>query len=192
MGYRLVTPPATLPVSRVEAKAQLRVDHSDEDTLIDRLIAAATAYLDARTGILGRCLITQTWEIVLDAFPSGAIEIPLGLVQSVTSVAYVDTNGMPQTVSSSDYYVDTTSLSAWVVPEITWPDTLRAANVMTVRFVAGYGSAAAAVPEPIRHAILLLVGHWYEQRMPVSVGATASEMPIAVSALIAPFRVNKL
>ena len=189
MGYRLVTAPATLPVTLAEAKAQCRVDHSDEDALLNRLIGAATAYLDGRTGILGRCLITQTWELVLDGFPADAIEIPLGPVQSVVSVTYVDTAGGTQTVAASDYYVDTSSLSAWVAPEITWPQTLQAPNVMRVQFVAGYGAAPANVPEPIRHAILLLVGHWYQHRETVSPGPTAS-VPMAFDALIAPFRCN--
>ena len=58
----LVTPPAETPVSRTEAKAHLRVDGTGDDDLIDGLIDAAVAHLDGYTGILGRCMVTQTWR----------------------------------------------------------------------------------------------------------------------------------
>lgn len=177
MGYQLITAPTSDPVTLAEAKSQLRVDHSDEDARIASLIKAATAYLDGRTGILGRCLITQTWELLLDAFPDEDIEIPLGPVSSVTSIKYIDPNGIEQTIPGASYYVDTASLSAWVIPQDEWPLTMRTANAVAVRYVAG----AAAAPEPIRHAILLLVATWYENR-------STGEIPAAFGALITPFR----
>jgi uncharacterized phiE125 gp8 family phage protein len=183
MGYRLITAPESLPVTLAEAKAQLRVDHTDEDALITRLVKAATAYLDGRTGILGRCLVTQTWELTLDAFPAEEIELPLGPVQSVTSVKYVDTAGVTQTVPEADYYLDNASISAWVMPQIEWPDTMEAANAVTVRYVAG--TAPAAVPDALRHAILVMVSAWYDKR-------AAGDMPLAAGALIAPHRVIAL
>ncbi len=179
MGYRLITPPAATPVTLAEAKAQVRVDHSDEDGKIEAMIAAATSYLDGRSGVLGRCIVTQTWELTLDAFPAEEIEIPLGPVQSVPALTYVDLAGATQTVSSGDYYLDTASPTAWVMPEIEWPSTMEAANAVTVRFVAG--TAVADVPPAIKHALLLLVSAWYEDR-------AGSGMPPAVDSLIAPFR----
>src|SRR5262245_61367182 len=94
MALRLLTPPDTPPVSLDEAKAHLRVDHTDDDNYITALIAAATTYLDGWNGVLGRAMITQEWELVLDAFPCGdAIEIPLGPLQDVSRVAYDDSAG---------------------------------------------------------------------------------------------------
>lgn len=185
MGYRLVTAPASLPVTVSEAKAHLRVDHSDEDALIEGLIRAAVSHLDGRTGVLGRCIVTQTWELILDAFPFDAIEIPLGPVASVTSISYVDVNGATQTVSAETYYVDTSSLSAWIVPDDFWPETMDTANAVTVRFVAG--TAAADVPAALKQAILLLIGSWYENRAAVNVGNITTTLPFTVDALIAPF-----
>jgi len=186
MGYRLITAPASAPVTLAEAKAQLRVDFADEDTLISGLIDAAVSYLDGRTGILGRCLVTQTWELTLDAFPSDEIELPLGPVQSITSIKYFDTAGALQTLSSANYIWDDSSLSDWIIPQADWPDTLETANAVTVRYVAG--TDAASVPKALKQAILLLVAHWFENRQPVAVGASVAEMPMAVQALIALFR----
>jgi uncharacterized phiE125 gp8 family phage protein len=69
----LVTPPVAAPVSLAEAKAHLRVDFDDEDALISGLIDAATQHLDGWSGVLGRALMPQTWEMSLDRFPAGAI-----------------------------------------------------------------------------------------------------------------------
>jgi uncharacterized phiE125 gp8 family phage protein len=190
MGYQLIVPPAVYPVTLAEAKAQCRVDHDDEDAFIQRLIAAATGHFDARSGVLGRCLISQTWEMVLDEFPAGALELPLGPVQSVVSVEYDDPSGVAQTVAASTYTVDTTSLSAWVVPDGSWPPTLDNINAVRVRFVSGYGSTPAAVPDAIRHAILMLIGHWYENREAVAPGSPSAPLPMAVDALVAPYRVH--
>lgn len=53
---------------------------------------------------------------------------------------------------------------------------------------AGYADAAA-VPQGIKQAMLLLVGSWYENREATISGATIAEVPFAVDALIAPYRV---
>ena len=57
-----------------------------------------------------------------------------------------------------------------------------------ITFTAGYGGTAAAVPAAIRQAMLLLIGQWYDNREAVTVGAAGSPMPMAVDALLAPYR----
>ena len=47
----------------------------------------------------------------------------------------------------------------------------RLLNAFEVAFTAGYGDEASDVPAPIRHALKLLVAHWFEHREPVVVGA---------------------
>jgi uncharacterized phiE125 gp8 family phage protein len=163
MSLRLITPPATEPVSLAEAKAHLRVTGSDEDALITALIIAAREAAEHETG---RALITQTWEKTLDMFPE-AIELPNPPVQSVTSIKFLDENGDEQTLSSSSYTLDNASDSrpAWVTPVYgrTWPDTYAEVNAVKVRYVAGWANAAA-VPQSIKQWILLNIGHWFENR----------------------------
>lgn len=206
MALKLVTPSATKPISLAEAKAHCRVDHSDDDATITFLIQVATEYLDAAAGWLGVALISQTWDLVVDAFPapsappccapvtpsgspSAAIELPWPPLQSVTSVKYVDVDGVQQTMPALDYMVDTVSKPGWVIPVTAWPSTKAVANAVEIRFVAGFGAASTDVPATIRSAILLLVGHWYENREAVLAqyegSATALPLPFAVDALLA-------
>lgn len=183
---RVVAPTAN-PVTLAEAKAHLRVDFADEDSLISGLIDAATDYLDGWSGVTGRALMSQTWEISLDEFPNGAISLPLGPCRQLVSVSYVAPNGSTQTVSSADYTTDFNPIEGWIVPkDAGWPKTMKTANAVTVRWIAGYQNAAA-VPAAIRQAILLLVAHWYQNRELTAAGGRQA-LPFTVTALLAPFK----
>jgi uncharacterized phiE125 gp8 family phage protein len=187
----LITAPTEEPVTLVEAKQQLRVDHSEEDAFIDQLIAAARQEAEVATR---RAFITQTWELKLAGFPcSGVpIEIPLSPLVSVTSVSYLDTAGASQTWASSDYTVDAPAgprpPRGRIIPDyaLTYPSTQMMENSVTVRFVAGYG-AAVAVPQGIKQAILLRVGDLYARRESAVVGAMFTDTRAAES-LLWPYR----
>jgi uncharacterized phiE125 gp8 family phage protein len=67
----------------------------------------------------------------------------------------------------------------------TWPANLDDYNAVTVTWWAGYGSSGASVPVAIRHAILMLVGHWYETRQAtVATGAVPQDVPFGVNSLL--------
>ena len=191
MALKPITAPATEPVTSTEAKSHLRVDTTADDTLIGTLITAARQHVEAH---LRRALITQTWELVTDAFPVGdVLRLPLPPLVSVTSIKYTDEDGAESTLSSGLYVVDTDSTKGRVVLKNgeTWPSvTLAAANGVRVRYVAGYGEASA-VPRPIRQAILLLIGTMYENRESVLVaqGVTVAQLPFGVDALLMPYRI---
>lgn len=190
MSLVLVTGPAIEPVSVAEAKAHLRVDADTDDALITALVAAARQHAEAVTR---RALITQTWELVLDGWPSGGeIALPLPPLQSVTSIAYTDADAGEHVLDAGDYLVDTAAEPGRIVRTAAgWPSvSLQEAAAIRVRFVAGYGDAAADVDEAIRQAILLLVGHWYENREAVvGTGAVPKPLPLAFDALLWPYRI---
>lgn len=186
----LTTPAAAAPVSRDEVKTHLRVDHADEDELIDAAIAAAVAALDGYSGTLGRALGSQTWTLHLARFPAGRLTLPLPPLISVTSIAYVDPDGESQTLAA-DQYVMLAGPVASVEPAhgLSWPSTRAQSRAVTIVFVAGY----AAVPAPIRSALLLMIGDLYANRETGVTGTVAAEikMSTTVRALLAPYRVPR-
>lgn len=182
----LITAPTVEPVTLAEAKLHLRVDHADEDSHIRSLIIAAREHAQNATS---RAFVGQTWRLSMDCFPD-VIRTPRPPLTSVTSIAYTDTAGASQTLSASAYTVDTYSEPGRIVPAFgqSWPATRDIPNAVIVTYVAGYGAGAAAdVPQPIRQAILLLVGHWYANREGVLTGTISKEIEFAVSALLAPY-----
>lgn len=190
--------PSVEPVSLAEAKLHLRVDDdiTSDDTLISALISAARQKVEIETR---RALVTQTQVLKMDRFPSGesaVIELPNPPLQSVSAVQYVDQNGDTQTLAAADYIVDTASEPARITPAYNtfWPLTRAQINAVTVTFVAGYapGSGsptdyAANVPQALKAAIKLLVGHWYENREAVG-AVNLKPLPMAVDSLIWNYR----
>jgi uncharacterized phiE125 gp8 family phage protein len=184
MSLRLITAPTTYPVTLAQAQAQTRVNLARDDDYLNLLIAAATDYAEQYTG---KAIMEQTWELVLDGF-SDVIQIPKGPISSVTSVKYFDAANVEQTISNTNYAVDIAASPAWIVraSNFSWPSTAAGVNNVTIRFIAGY----ALVPASIKHAILLLIGTWFEQRSAVAVDVRGvpTEIPIGVHALLDKFR----
>lgn len=176
MSLKLITAPASEPIALAEAKAHLRVDVSDDDALISALIVAAR---QGAEHITGRALMPQTWELALDGFKS-EIYLQKPPLVSVTSVTYVDTAGVVQTLGSSAYIVDDYSAPARMAPSYgsCWPTTRLQANAVTIRYDAGYANAAA-VPQQIKQWMLLQVGAMYENRSSVETVGSIVEMPFA-------------
>lgn len=187
MGLVLITPPAVEPISTAAAKLHLRVDHADEDTLIDRLIRAARIHVEE---ITGRALITQTWEYREERFPYYASEpIKLGRspLQTIISVKYYNGAGVLTTVSAADYFADVSLLRGEVTLAYgaSWPATRYQRNAVAIQFVAGYGDNAEDVPEDLTAAMLLHIGHLYANREAFITGTIIQSNP-ATDALIGP------
>lgn len=188
-ALRQTVAPASEPVSLAEAKAHLRVDGTDEDTLISSLLAAAREYAETFTR---RQLVTATWRLSLDAFPcEPCITLPNARLQSVTSITYYDADNALQTIDSGDYYVDAENEPGRIVlsPAAGWPTTYDRPNAVQITFVAGYGDAAD-VPEGIKAAIKLWLGDAFENRGSIIVGTVSSQIELTVDRLLWPYRVD--
>lgn len=216
MPVRLVTAPASEPISLAEAKAHLRLDTPLDDGYVLALIAAARSYAEE---VCWRGLVTQTWELVLRGFigedrfelrtphylaPYGYvwcgndrftdyIELPRGHVGTLLTdaVKYIDENGTQQTLDSSVYSLDDVSVPGrlHLAPGKTWPNTRPQWDAVRIRYPVGW--AANAVPAPIRQAMLLLISQMYEHRTP-EVAGLLSSVQFSVDALLQPYRLVRL
>jgi uncharacterized phiE125 gp8 family phage protein len=191
MALVLTSGPALEPVTVSEAKAHLRVDGTAEDTLISSLILTSRLHVETA---LGLALITQSWRLLLDAWPKGkAVDLPLRPLQAVDELRVLSADGDPAIVPASTYLVDIAGLPPRLVRTgLLWPLPGQSANGIEIDFTAGYGDAAADVPAPIRQALLLLIAHWYEHRAPIEVGAAETSVPAAVSKLLSPYATVRL
>lgn len=191
MALVLTTPPAIEPVTVAEAKTYLRIDGEAEDLLVASLALTSRLHVESA---LGLALITQSWRLQLDRWPSDdAVLIPLRPVQSVTAVRVRAADGTPTTISSADYLLDAASTPPRLVANgVTWLQPGRKAAGIEIDFTAGYGTEVSDVPEPIRQAILLLTAHWYEHRDVVDIGSPDTAIPASVSDLLSPYRVKRL
>lgn len=160
-----VTGPSEEPVSIEETRSHLREDSTEQDEIINALITAAREDGEDYTR---QAWVTQTWDLKLDDFPDGdePILVPKPPLQSITYIRYVAATGNTATLTATGYRVDTDSEPGRVEPAVgtTWPTNTRdVTGAVTVRFIAGYG-AAAAVPQKLKRGLLLHVGNLYENR----------------------------
>jgi uncharacterized phiE125 gp8 family phage protein len=174
------TPTLDSVITVADLKEHLRVDHSDEDTLITSLRAAAISWIE---DYCNTRLGDVTAVGYLDFFYNA--RFPVGPVNSITSVTYTDANGDTQTLAAAKYWYDIKTKSARItfdnVPQL-YDDTFHA-----VQINMNVGYAEADVPEPVLHAIRLLVGHLYENRQQVT-RTKLNELPLGIHSLVSPYR----
>lgn len=184
-GLTVVTAPAEEPLTLIEAKEHLRFSHDYEDGLIRSLIVAARKHCETVTG---RAFITQTLRLTRDSWPSWKegyeFRLPKPPLLTVTNIQYTDVDAVTQTVSAATYVVDATSLPGRIALAYgeAWPtDAIEQIGAVKVNYTAGYG-AAAAVPETIKAAMKLLIGHWFANRE--AVGVVGQPVAMAVQSLL--------
>jgi len=178
MGLTLVTGAGSEPVSLEEIKSWCRVDFPDDDAVLTSNGIAAREYVEQATG---RQLVTATWKLTDRYFRAVQVRLPKPPLQSVTSVQYRDASGNLQTLDPSEYYVD---LSCNLIePTDCWPSVGDFPDAVQITFAAGYGDPEN-VPQTIKHAIMSLSAHWFENREPAVIGAQAVEVPVHVRSLI--------
>ena len=188
-NYRLVTGPASEPLTLSEAKESLFIGDSETayDTYITNLITASREYVE---GQIWRPLITQTWALNLDKDEVNSLikNINKAPLQSVTSVQYYDENNALQTLATSKYEVDIYSNPArFRLLEV--PQVYDRFNTMQITFVCGYGSSSA-VPKRIKQAMLMIIGHLFANRQDVVTGTQIHQVPDNSSKLLEPYRNN--
>lgn len=186
MRIEVVTPPDHEPLTMGEARAHLRLDGNDDDATVLALIMAARAQIEAMTG---RSLITRTLRAHFDGF-AAPLWLPRAPVSAVSSISYVDQAGEMQTLAADRYQVVAGEWSPAVYPAygVSWPGTRPQPEAVSITYVAGYGTINA-IPAPIKAAMLLLVGHLFQNREAASPDSI-SEMPMGVEYLLSNFRIT--
>ena len=187
MPLMLITAPVGEPITLAEAKLQVQQFSAVDDGLLSAIMIPAAR--DRCEDATQRALLTQTYDLYLDGFPSGSsIVLPKPPLRSVTSVQYYDTGGTLQTLTlSTDYLVQAPAGARCqrgriALPQSgTWPATISQIGAVIIRFVCGYG-AAVDVPPALKAAMLLDIGRLYANREDVITGTIMASLPDGVHA----------
>jgi uncharacterized phiE125 gp8 family phage protein len=188
-----VIPPVYAVVSLEEAKQQCRIDAemTDEDSLVEGLVRGATQYLEK---ILGFAFVIANWRQDFPAF-SDCMHLPLRpVVPESVVITYRDEDNAEQTLSTSIYCVIADERGHYIELNDgeTWPSTYARNDAVSIFFDAG--NEVGDVPEPLKLAVKLLLGAWYQNREQTVIGVSVSQLPVsvAVDALISPYRAMNL
>lgn len=184
---RVITGPTVEPITIAEVKTQLGIlaDETGSDAIIARRITEARQWAE---DYMQRALITQTQEIRLNEFPhfcgfaKDVIKLPFPNLLTVVSVKYIDVNGTEQTLSASDYVLDTYNLIGGIRPAygVSWPYPRDEINAVRIQYTCGYGATSASVPALIKEGLLLLVGHWMNFQPNSENGGSIFRVPFAI------------
>lgn len=150
---KVITPrvdETVLPLATV--RLFCRIDGSVDDLLLEIWRAAAFEKAEHETS---QSIGLQVRELALDAFPTGAIKLPYGPVNSITSVTYIDLAGDAIVLNNGQYTLDTYSKPDWLLPavNVSWPDTLEVANAVKIRYSAGTNS----IPGALKDGLMVLI-----------------------------------
>ena len=181
MTILVISPPSSF-LTLADAKAQLNVTWTSQDSYIQTLVDAACSHIDGASGQFGRSFNSQTLELRTDTF-CDPIRLFYGPVQSITSVKYLDSSGTEQTISSANYVCEGDVLS--LVSGATWPTPVTQAGAVRVRYVAGDG----VIPAAVMAAAKIMVTDLFEMRASM-VGGTKTKVDTSATfdRLMSPFK----
>jgi len=176
------TPDLNSIITVAQLKEHLRVDHTDEDTLIEAYRDAAIAWIEDYCNTrLGDVSAVGYMDYFYNA------RFPIGPVNSIASVTYTDTANQTATLPTAKYWFDiktkATRMTFDNVPDL-YDDTF---NAVQINMNVGY--AEADIPQPFITAIRWMVAHLYEQRQPIISGSLLTMLPIGLYAILNPYRV---
>lgn len=170
-GLLRVTAPAAEPLTLSETKEFLRVPHNDDDARIADIIITARTLAEQW---LKRALVTQTWKLIFeDCLDSGA-RLPMGPVQSITSLTAIDAGGNAQLIDPSMYALSANSETLALL------NSIFSTRIELV-YVTGYGTASQ-LPKPIKLGMLQHVSAIYDGQ------ASLAPIPDSVLQFYMPFK----
>jgi uncharacterized phiE125 gp8 family phage protein len=194
MSSILLAGPAVEPITLTQAKQFLRVEHDDDDDVITILIAASRRHVETQTR---RALITQRWRLMRDEWPaSGCLELLPAPVQTLEAVRVYKRDGTTLAIDLASFTLDKSDAPArlcfrYGMIVIAPPSPERYVNGIEIDVTCGYGDDPEDVPEPLRHALRMLLTHWYDNRGIIGENQFVP-LPQSAAALIAPYRVLSL
>lgn len=186
-AYKVITPAVANVVTLSEVKSHLKVDTTADDTLITNLISAAQASCEEYTN---RLFIRTTLVQYSDNW-NGISELFKSPVKTITNIKYYDTDNVLQTLAASVYQIDKAYMPTRVAlqPDQSFPSVANRINAIEVTYDVGEADAAN-VSDGIKQAVLLTIGHWYQNRESVVIGRISTEIPMTSKYLLDQYKIQ--
>ncbi|MCF6344752.1 MAG: head-tail connector protein [Devosiaceae bacterium] len=192
MTSYLLSAPALEPVTLAQTKEFLRIDEAHEDDFINSLIVAARIHVES---ITARALISQSWRVVRDCWPSDrTIHLPVGPLISLSAITTYDDDGNASTLPLAQFQPETEIAPAriFLPSNISGQSVMRQRGAIEIDYVAGFGVSSDDVPSDIKQAIFTLIAYWFEHRDAVVIAGSGSIVPAGFDMLVSAYRNVKL
>lgn len=171
-ALKLVTPPASEPLTLASAKLFLRVEHSADDEAITRAITAAR---QAAEQYLRTPLLPQTWDYIVANPSPTRVKLPFAPAQSITSITLTTESGANSTMNASNYRLTVSGGSVLFDPSIS-------IEKLTIRYVAGIATVVSDIPVSIIQGMLHHISVLMETR------DGGAPMPVQAISCYQPYR----
>jgi hypothetical protein len=164
---------AAVYTTLVEAKAHLRVDFSDDDTIIAAIQEMVEQYvLNEITGsFFGEGTVTTTGVVAIVGVETNFSDFTVGDIIKVEG----ETDRTIATITDDEHL---TVSSAFVTTDTDLIYTIK----------TGMPLVGGVLPLPLKHALFLMIEHFYSIRGPVLVGVNSTTVPLSYQSLIAPYK----
>ncbi len=178
-----------LPVTLADARTRLRLDDTISDDELTAYLKSAANHIERVYGYT--VYNNNEYELRLEKFPTGAIEIPLRPIISTPTVRYRVSAIGYENLSSFQFYDGFLPSLHAQPPGSGWPQTYGSAQDVIVTFSAGHGFnnvTPGVVPAQVITALLLLAGHWIENRQ-AATDRNLTAIPFGVDAIMSTFKI---
>lgn len=120
--------------------------------------------------------------------------LPFGKIQEIETVFFYDDENTPILIDADNYRASGNRFlfnSNYVLP--TGNGNYRTLQTMQIVWKVGFGDAVEDVPQALKQAVLLMIGHWYENRAAIyeAVGGKSDleALPLGVKAILDSYRI---
>ncbi len=186
MKTELIYDAAAEPITLSEACAQCRIDNSDSNPLLRIYIAAAREYIE---NWAWTSLSQATYAFYFDEWaPEYKIYYP---INSIDSFEYknADNTGDYDGLLTDYHYSPHSGLI--VLGDSAMDDLYEQPNAVKITASVGNENTGKIAAE-IKLAMLLMIGHWYENRENTITGTVINEIPLGARDLLASCRDHRL
>ena len=163
-----------------QIKAALKIDYTTDDADLLRIRDAVVAMVETHTGLT---LCPRQVKQYLGGFTRARLEHAPFI--SVDSVKYTSTAGTTVTMPTTDWFLVRRELPTVYIDFRTQP-TLKEGTEIELNLTVGYSQ----LPADLAHAIIALVGTFYENPGSIQAGGGSGPLPMGAEFILQNLKVR--